>query len=48
MDIVNVSSDSFMDNSINYEDTGMRLLGLFRYWNIIEYFYPYKNLMDED
>ncbi|MEG1285283.1 MAG: S41 family peptidase [Romboutsia sp.] len=47
-DIVNVSSDSFMDNSMNYEDTGMRLLGLFRYWNIIEYFYPYKNLMDED
>ena len=47
-DIVNVSSDSFMDNSINYEDTGMRLLGLFRYWNIIECFYPYKNLMDED
>jgi len=39
-DIVNVSSDSFMDNSIKYEDTGMRLLGLFRYWNIIEYFYP--------
>lgn len=47
-DIVNVSSDSFMDNSINYEDTGMRMLGLFRYWNIIEYFYPYKDLMDED
>lgn len=37
-----------MDNSIKYEDTGMRLLGLFRYWNVIEYFYPYKNLMDED
>lgn len=46
--IVNVSSDSLMENSIKYEDTGMRLLGLFRYWNIIEYFYPYKNLMDED
>lgn len=46
--IINVSSDSFMDNSIKYEDTGMRLLGLFRYWNVIEYFYPYKNLMDED
>ncbi len=46
--IVNVSSDSFMENSMKYEDTGMRLLGLFRYWNIIEYFYPYKNLMDED
>ncbi len=25
-----------------------RLLGLFRYWNIIEYFFPYKNLIDED
>ncbi len=24
------------------------MLGLFRYWSIIEYFYPYKNLMDED
>lgn len=24
-----------------------RLLGLFRYWNIINYFYPYKNLMDQ-
>jgi hypothetical protein len=47
-DIVNVSSDTFMDKSIKYEDTGMRLLGLFRYWNVIEYFYPYKNLMDED
>jgi len=46
--IVNVSSDSLMENSLKYEDTGMRLLGLFRYWNIIEYFYPYKNLMDED
>ncbi|WP_346930504.1 S41 family peptidase [Clostridium sp.] len=46
--IVNVSSDSLMENSIKYEDTGMRLLGLFRYWNIIEYFFPYKNLMDED
>lgn len=46
--IVNVSSDSLMENSLKYEDIGMRLLGLFRYWNVIEYFYPYKNLMDED
>ncbi len=46
--IVNLSLDYLMNDSIKYEDTGMRLLGLFRYWNVIEYFYPYKNLMDED
>ncbi|MBI4946248.1 MAG: PDZ domain-containing protein [Bacteroidetes bacterium] len=25
-----------------------RLLGLFRYWNIVNYFYPYKNLADKN
>jgi len=25
-----------------------RLLGLFRFWNIVEFFYPYKDLMDQD
>ena len=25
----------------------LRLLGLFRYWNVINYFYVYKNCMDE-
>lgn len=25
-----------------------RLLGLFKYWNIIEYFFPYKYLMDQN
>ena len=25
-----------------------RLLGLYKYWNIIEYFYPYKYLTDQD
>lgn len=29
-------------------DSGMRLLSLFRYWNIIHYFFPYKNLIQED
>jgi len=31
---------------INYKN--IRLLILFRYWNIIEYFFPYKYLMDKD
>jgi hypothetical protein len=30
-----------------YPDTGLRLLALFRYWNYVQYFYPYKYLLDE-
>ncbi len=29
-------------------DENMRLLALFRYWNIIQYFFPYKEDIDED
>lgn len=31
-----------------YPDTGTRLLALFRYWNMIQYYFPYKNLIEED
>jgi len=31
-----------------YPDAGYRLLSLFRYWNIIQYFFPYKYLIGED
>lgn len=31
-----------------YPDAGYRLLSLFRYWNMIQYFYPYKHLIEED
>ena len=31
-----------------YPDAGFRLLSLFRYWNMIEYFFPYKHLIKED
>jgi C-terminal processing protease CtpA/Prc len=27
-------------------DAGFRLLGLYRFWNIIEYWFPYRNLID--
>jgi C-terminal processing protease CtpA/Prc len=33
---------------MQYEDEGYRLLCLFRFWNMIEYCYPYKNLIEED
>ncbi len=26
----------------------LRMVALFRYWNIIQYYYPYKNIIDED
>src|SRR5690606_37074518 len=29
-------------------DDGMRVLALYRYWNMIQYFFPYKNLIEED
>lgn len=33
---------------MNHQDVGYRLLGLFRYWNMTEYFFPYKKLIEED
>jgi hypothetical protein len=29
-------------------DTGYKLLALFRYWNIIEYWFPYRDVIGED
>ncbi len=34
--------------SMDYADAGFRLLALYRYWNIIQYYFPYKNLIEED
>ena len=33
---------------IKYDDAGFRLLCLYRYWNIIQYYFPYKNLIEEN
>jgi hypothetical protein len=30
------------------DDAGFRLLSLYRYWNMIQYFFPYKNHIPED
>lgn len=32
----------------SWENKNLRLLSLFRYWNYIEYFFPYKYQMDKD
>jgi len=34
--------------NVIYPDAGFRLLALFKYWNIIQYFFPYKYLIGED
>ena len=31
-----------------YPDAGVRLLALYRYWNYIQYFFPYRHLIGED
>ncbi len=34
--------------STAFPDKNLRLLALYRYWNIIQYFFPYKYLTDKD
>ncbi len=31
-----------------YPDDGFRLLAVYRYWNIIQYFFPYRDIIGED
>lgn len=34
--------------NMDYSDDRYRLLGLFRFWNAIEYYYPYLDILDDD
>lgn len=36
------------DKGYSTSDCGYRMLTLFRYWNLVEYFYPYKDRMDRN
>ncbi|PZP52687.1 MAG: peptidase S41 [Pseudopedobacter saltans] len=31
-----------------YPDAGFRLLALYRYWNMVQYFFPYKDIIGQD
>jgi carboxyl-terminal processing protease len=42
------TNDNLYYSGQNYPAENKRLLALFRYWNIINYFYPYKNIMDQN
>ena len=35
-------------DDMHFPDADYRLLALFRFWNVINYFYPYKHLLDDD
>lgn len=35
-------------SALSYPDDGFRLLSLYRYWNIINYFFPYKYVTDKN
>lgn len=42
------SDDQYYQWGVNqYPEEAYRLLALFRYWNIINYFYPYKYIIDQ-
>jgi len=42
------NSDRKYYSETQYPDEDKRILALFRYWNIIHYFFPYKYIMDQD
>lgn len=35
-------------NKLDFTDDGIKILALFRYWNMIEYYFPYRHLIDEN
>src|SRR5690554_54689 len=49
---INIGNPEFKNENpypqMDWSDDGYRLLALFRYWSIIEYFFPYKHLTDKN
>jgi len=41
-------SDNKYYSGTQYPDENIRILALFRFWNIIHYFFPYRYIMDQD
>jgi len=35
-------------SNMSYPDAGFRLLAVYRYWNMVQYYFPYKYLMEMD
>ena len=41
-------NDAKYSQGEDFPELNLRLLALFRYWNIIHYFFPYKDIMDNE
>lgn len=50
--VANVGNPIFKNEKayedMDYSDANLRLLALFRYWNIIQYYFPYRYLIDDN
>ena len=48
----NIGNPEFLNENayshMPYPDDGFRLLSLYRYWNMIQYYFPYRHLTDKD
>lgn len=40
-----IFSNEIEYSQISYPDAGLRLLSLYRYWNMIQYYYPYRDMI---
>ena len=45
--IASFDNEKVLDD-FDFSDKADRLLGLFRMWNVIEYYYPYLNILDKE
>jgi C-terminal processing protease CtpA/Prc len=50
--VANIGNPSF-DHELNYQqiklpDAGFQILALYRFWNIIEYWFPYRDMLSDD
>jgi carboxyl-terminal processing protease len=41
-------NDSLYYGGADYPSEGKRILAMFRFWNQVHYFFPYKNIMDQN
>lgn len=44
--LMTITNEPYNDMTL-YPDLSIRLLALFRYWNIVNYFFPYRELCDQ-
>jgi C-terminal processing protease CtpA/Prc len=48
-DVGNVMlGDEPLYSQVTFPDSGFQILAIYRFWNVIEYWFPYRNLIDEN